>query len=107
SLDYLILWEMSLIFSSRARTTYIRSISSSFASPCVTLAQGVDSGFQAVAPNATACQKGMVFSINANPDSAKSFAVFQANAEASIAPAAKVNKKPRRTHPRDFAYAAN
>ncbi|KAJ7337714.1 hypothetical protein DFH08DRAFT_1082838 [Mycena albidolilacea] len=104
---------------------------SSFASPCVPLAQGVDSGFQAVAPNATAfpqfsftinnasnplfffskqnaeCQKGMVFSINANPDSAKSFAAFQANAEASVAPAAKVNKKPRRTHPRDFASAAN
>jgi hypothetical protein len=39
----------------------------------------------------------MVFSINTNLDSAKSFAVFQANAEASIAPAAKVNKKPRRT----------
>jgi hypothetical protein len=49
----------------------------------------------------------MVFSINANPDSAKSFAAFQANAEASVAPAAKVNKKPQRTHPRDFASAAN
>jgi hypothetical protein len=49
----------------------------------------------------------MVFSINTNPDSAKSFAVFQANAETSIAPAAKVDKKPRQTHPRDFAYAAN
>ncbi|KAJ7858411.1 hypothetical protein B0H14DRAFT_662574 [Mycena olivaceomarginata] len=86
---------------------------SSFASPCVPLAQGVDSGFQAVAPNATAfpqfsftinnastplfffskqnvlvneCQKGMVLSINANPNSAKSFAAFQAAAEKSAAP---------------------
>ncbi|KAJ7337704.1 hypothetical protein DFH08DRAFT_964665 [Mycena albidolilacea] len=71
---------------------------SSFASPCVPQAQGVDSGFQAVAPNAIAVpefsftldnastrysSRRMVFSINANPDSAKSFAVFQANAEAA------------------------
>ncbi|KAF8217973.1 hypothetical protein K438DRAFT_1656883 [Mycena galopus ATCC 62051] len=106
---------------------------SSFASPCVPLAQGVDSGFQAVTINATAfptfsftlnnastplfffskqnilvneCQQGMVFSVNANPDSAKSFAAFQANAEASIAPSAKVNKKLQRKHPRDFASSA-
>ncbi|KAJ7679612.1 hypothetical protein B0H17DRAFT_944113, partial [Mycena rosella] len=106
---------------------------SSFASPCTPLAGGVDSGFQFVAANASAlpefsftindpskplfffskqtapvneCKKGMVFSINANPDSAKSFAAFQANAEASVARSAKVNKKPRRKHPRDFASAA-
>ncbi|KAJ7616514.1 hypothetical protein FB45DRAFT_992818 [Roridomyces roridus] len=83
---------------------------SSFADPCTPLPGGVDSGFQPVAPNATAvpefsltlnnastplfffsaqdaieseCQQGMVFTVNANPDSDKSFAAFQANAEAS------------------------
>ncbi|KAJ7214456.1 hypothetical protein GGX14DRAFT_360145 [Mycena pura] len=106
---------------------------SSFASPCVPLAGGVDSGFQAVAPDATAlpvfsftlnnastplfffskqnaeCQEGMVFSINQNPNSAKSFAAFQANAEASVSPSANANgnKKSRRMHSRDFAFAAN
>ncbi|KAJ7858400.1 hypothetical protein B0H14DRAFT_2749138 [Mycena olivaceomarginata] len=89
---------MSLIFSSRARTTYIQSISARIHH---------SNSSQSVTYLVNECQKGMVFSINANPDSAKSFSVFQANAEASIAPAAKVNKKPRRTHPRDFAYAAN
>ncbi|KAF7363201.1 Cupredoxin [Mycena venus] len=106
---------------------------SSFASPCTPLLGGVDSGFQAVTPDATAfpefsftlnnastplfffskqdalvseCQKGMVFSINANPDSAKSFAAFQANAEASVAPSAKASKKLQRKHSRDFASAA-
>ncbi|KAJ7659549.1 hypothetical protein DFH06DRAFT_989394, partial [Mycena polygramma] len=100
---------------------------SSFASPCTSLAGGVDSGFQAVAINATAvpefsftlknasaplfffskqnayCQKGMVFSINANPNSAKSFAAFQASAEATTAPAAKAPKQALRAHARDFA----
>ncbi|KAJ7776967.1 hypothetical protein DFH07DRAFT_33238 [Mycena maculata] len=125
---------------------------SSFASPCVPLAGGVDSGFEPVAFNATAlptfsfilnnastpffffskqnvlvneCQAGMVFSINADPDSGKSFAAFQAaaetgaapsassstptgqsNAEASDTPSAKVHKKPHRKHPRDFTSAA-
>ncbi|KAJ6478983.1 hypothetical protein C8R45DRAFT_872887 [Mycena sanguinolenta] len=106
---------------------------SSFASPCTPLVGGVDSGFQAVAADATAlpqfsfilnnastplfffskqnvpvneCQKGMVFSINQNPDSAKSFAAFQANAEASITSPANANKKPKRKHARDFASEA-
>ncbi|KAJ7670076.1 hypothetical protein DFH06DRAFT_936378, partial [Mycena polygramma] len=77
---------------------------SSFASPCAPLAKSVDSGFQPIGINTTAfpefsstlknasaplfffsaqtgyCKQGMVFSINANPNSAKSFAAFQANA---------------------------
>jgi len=83
---------------------------STFASPCqiqTTPAQGIDSGFQLVAAGAAQlpewsftvnnassplwffcaqtipadhCQMGMVFSVNANPDSAKSFAVYQAAA---------------------------
>jgi len=83
---------------------------STFADPCTiqtTPAQGIDSGFQPVAANATElpqwsftvnnasaplwffcaqtnpavhCHAGMVFSVNANPTSAKSFAVYQANA---------------------------
>ncbi|KAJ7808117.1 hypothetical protein B0H14DRAFT_3762730, partial [Mycena olivaceomarginata] len=79
-----------------------------FAKPCsVLLAGGVDSGFQPALLNAPAfptfsftvnnastllfftstqaayCNKGMVFSINQDPNSAvKSFADFQANAEA-------------------------
>ncbi|KAJ6523990.1 hypothetical protein B0H19DRAFT_1085449 [Mycena capillaripes] len=84
---------------------------SSFASPCVPKAGGVDSGFQAVIANATdvheftialndsskpmfffsaqtapasECKQGMVFSINQDPNSAISFAAFQANAEADI-----------------------
>ncbi|KAJ7330861.1 hypothetical protein DFH08DRAFT_785989 [Mycena albidolilacea] len=83
---------------------------SSFASPCEPLAGGVDSGFQSVAADATdipefsiainnaskplfffsaqtvptnECQRGMVFSINQAPNSAKSFAAFQAAAVAS------------------------
>lgn len=86
---------------------------STFPSPCqiqTTPAQGIDSGFQFVAPgsnelpewsftlnNASAplwffcaqtipadhCQMGMVFSVNANPTSAKSFAVYQQNAMSS------------------------
>ncbi|KAF7372869.1 Cupredoxin [Mycena sanguinolenta] len=103
---------------------------SSFASPCTPLAGGIDSGFQPVGINPTAlptfsftlnnastplfffskqtgeCQQGMVFSINANPDSAKSFAAFQANAEASAVPSATVAKKLQRKHPRDFVSAA-
>jgi len=85
---------------------------STFANPCqiqTTPAQGIDSGFQPVdntsatlpqwsftVNNASTplwffcaqtnpavhCQKGMVFSVNANPNSAKSFAVFQAAAMA-------------------------
>ncbi|KAK7027765.1 hypothetical protein R3P38DRAFT_950002 [Favolaschia claudopus] len=82
---------------------------SSFASPCTPLANGVDSGFQAVPVNATAfpqfsivlknasrplfffsaqdaaaseCNKGMVFSLNADADSANSFDAFQKAAEA-------------------------
>lgn len=81
---------------------------STFANPCAiqtTPAQGIDSGFQPVAANATElpewsftvnnasaplwffcaqtnpvvhCNKGMVFSVNANPDSAKSFAAYMA-----------------------------
>jgi hypothetical protein len=39
------------------------------------------------------CSKGMVFSVNANPDSAKSFAAFQANAEAT-APASTTTAAP-------------
>ncbi|KAF7338082.1 hypothetical protein MVEN_02032700 [Mycena venus] len=98
---------------------------STFANPCqiqTTPAQGIDSGFQFVdntsstlpqwsftvdntsAPlwffcaqtnPANHCQKGMVFSVNANPNSPKSFAVFQqaamgnaADVEASAAAAA-------------------
>jgi len=90
---------------------------STFANPCqiqTTPAQGIDSGFQFVAndsatlpqwsftvDNATAplwffcaqtnptshCQKGMVFSVNANPNSAKSFAVFQQAAMGNAAAA--------------------
>ncbi|KAJ7880519.1 hypothetical protein B0H14DRAFT_2435681 [Mycena olivaceomarginata] len=82
---------------------------SSFASPCEPLAGGVDSGFQSVAANGSnipefsiainaskplfffsaqtvptnECQRGMVFSINQAPNSAKSFATFQAAAVAS------------------------
>ncbi|KAJ7687597.1 Cupredoxin [Mycena rosella] len=86
---------------------------STFASPCsiqTAPAQGIDSSFQFVSPNATQlpewsitidndttplwffcaqtnpsshCAQGMVFSINANPNSAKSFAVYQAAALAS------------------------
>ncbi|KAF7375814.1 hypothetical protein MSAN_00471300 [Mycena sanguinolenta] len=102
---------------------------SSFAAPCTALAGGIDSGFQFVAADATElpqfsitignastpffffskqadeCQQGMVFSINANPDSAKSFAAFQANAEASVASSANV-KKLQRKHPRDFVSTA-
>jgi len=33
------------------------------------------------------CQMGMVFSVNADPDSAKSFAVYQANAKSAAAAA--------------------
>jgi len=91
---------------------------STFANPCAiqtTPAQGIDSGFQPVAANATElpqwsftvnnataplwffcaqtnpavhCQKGMVFSVNANPDSAKSFAAYQALAMNGAAAAA-------------------
>ncbi|KAJ6516707.1 hypothetical protein C8R47DRAFT_961146 [Mycena vitilis] len=103
---------------------------SSFASPCKPLApEGVDSGFQPVAINAKAfpefsftinnasnplfffskqnaeCQKGMVFSINANPNSAKSFAAFQASAEATTAPVAKAPKQALRVHARDFVQS--
>jgi hypothetical protein len=83
---------------------------STFATPCeiqTTPAQGIDSGFQPVPTGSTElpqwsftmdnastplwffcaqtipadhCQMGMVFSVNANPDSAKSFAVYQAAA---------------------------
>jgi len=83
---------------------------STFADPCsiqTTPAQGINSGFQPVAANATElpewsftvnnattplwffcaqtnpavhCHAGMVFSVNANPDSVKSFAVYQAAA---------------------------
>lgn len=83
---------------------------STFATPCeiqTTPAQGIDSGFQPVPTGATElpewsfvvnnasaplwffcaqtnpadhCQMGMVFSVNANPDSPKSFAVYQAAA---------------------------
>ncbi|KAJ7775151.1 hypothetical protein B0H16DRAFT_1362595 [Mycena metata] len=80
---------------------------STFPSPCqiqTTPAQGIDSGFQFVAPNATSlpqwsftvdntstplwffcaqtghCEQGMVFSVNANETSPKSFAAFQASA---------------------------
>ncbi|KAJ7709621.1 Cupredoxin [Mycena rosella] len=82
---------------------------STFANPCTIQtapAQGIDSGFQFVSPNATQlpewtftmdnettplwffcpashCQAGMVFSINANEASAKSFEVYQAAAKAS------------------------
>ncbi|KAJ7711723.1 hypothetical protein B0H16DRAFT_1627410 [Mycena metata] len=99
-----------------------------FAEPCSSpLFGGIDSGFQPIAPNATAipqfsftlnnantplfffskqgaeCNQGMVFSINQNPNSAQSFAAFQANAEADIRPAAKVNKRGWRVHARDFS----
>ncbi|KAJ6527756.1 hypothetical protein B0H19DRAFT_1214657 [Mycena capillaripes] len=105
-----------------------------FAEPCSSpLFGGIDSGFQPVSPNSTAfpqfsftlnnastplfffskqdvlvneCNKGMVFSINQDPNSAQSFAAFQANAEADIRPAAKVNKKGRRVHARDFSKVA-
>jgi hypothetical protein len=80
---------------------------STFANPCqiqTTPAQGIDSGFQFVANTSTTlpqwsftvdntsaplwffcaqtnpvshCEAGMVFSVNANPNSAKSFAVYQ------------------------------
>jgi hypothetical protein len=52
------------------------------------------------------CNTGMVFSINANPDSAKSFAVFQANAEVAAASSANLHKQAPQVHPRDFASAA-
>jgi len=91
---------------------------SSFADPCsimTTPAQGINSGFQFVAPNATQlpqwsftvnnastplwffcaqtipavhCQMGMVFSVNANEASAKNFAAFQAAAKATNGAAA-------------------
>jgi len=81
---------------------------STFANPCAiqtTPAQGIDSGFQLVAPDATQlpqwsftvsnasaplwffcaqtnpanhCKAGMVFSVNAKPDGEKSFAAYQA-----------------------------
>ncbi|KAJ7444850.1 hypothetical protein FB451DRAFT_1149013 [Mycena latifolia] len=90
---------------------------STFANPCAiqtTPAQGIDSGFQLVAANATQlpqwsftvnndtaplwffcaqtipanhCQAGMVFSVNANPDSPKSFAAYQALAKGNAAAA--------------------
>ncbi|KAJ7029922.1 hypothetical protein C8F04DRAFT_962333, partial [Mycena alexandri] len=102
-----------------------------FAEPCSSpLFGGIDSGFQPVSPNSTAtpqfsftvnnantplfffsaqtavvneCNTGMVFSINQDPNSAESFAAFQANAKTDIQPAAKVNKEERRVHARDFA----
>ncbi|KAJ7806038.1 hypothetical protein B0H14DRAFT_3153069 [Mycena olivaceomarginata] len=103
-----------------------------FAKPCsVLLAGGVDSGFQPALLNAPAfptfsftvnnvstplfftstqaaeCNKGMVFSINQDPNSAvKSFADFQANAEADVLPAAKAGKQGRRMHARDFVKTA-
>ncbi|KAF8144704.1 hypothetical protein K438DRAFT_1992621 [Mycena galopus ATCC 62051] len=106
-----------------------------FAKPCSNLlAGGVDSGFQPALVNVTAfptfsfavnnastplfftstqtaiaseCNKGMVFSINQNPNSAvKTFADFQANAEADILPPATGRKQGRRMHVRDFASAA-
>jgi len=91
---------------------------STFADPCAlmtTPAVGINSGFQPVAANATElpewsftvnnastplwffcaqtnpishCGQGMVFSVNANPTSAKSFAVYQAAAIASNGAAA-------------------
>jgi plastocyanin len=94
---------------------------STFADPCsiqTTPAQGISSGFQPVAANATElpewsftvnnasaplwffcaqtnpkshCEAGMVFSVNANPNSAKSFAVYQAAAMAGNAAAAAVS----------------
>ncbi|KAJ7510132.1 hypothetical protein B0H11DRAFT_1701296, partial [Mycena galericulata] len=94
---------------------------STFTDPCsiqTTPAQGISSGFQPVAANATElpewsftvnnastplwffcaqtnpkshCEAGMVFSVNANPDSAKSFAVYQAAAMAGNAAAAAVS----------------
>jgi hypothetical protein len=49
----------------------------------------------------------MVFSINQDPNSAvKSFADFQANAEADVLPAAKASKQGRRMHARDFVKVA-
>ncbi|KAG6848960.1 hypothetical protein H0H93_012432 [Arthromyces matolae] len=58
---------------------------STFAAPCTPLANGVDSGFQFVATNATAfpqysitIQNGMVFAVN--PTATKTFAAFQATA---------------------------
>ncbi|KAJ7866125.1 hypothetical protein B0H13DRAFT_1636817, partial [Mycena leptocephala] len=107
----------------------------SFAKPCsALLAGGVDSGFQPALLNAPAfptfsftvnnastplfftstqaaiaseCNKGMVFSINQDPNSAvKSFADFLANAEVDILPAVKASKQGRRMHARDFANAA-
>jgi plastocyanin len=91
---------------------------SSFIDPCsimTTPAQGINSGFQFVAANATQlpqwsftvnnastplwffcaqtipavhCQMGMVFSVNANEASAKNFAAFQAAAKATNGAAA-------------------
>ncbi|KAF7311458.1 hypothetical protein MKEN_01048100 [Mycena kentingensis (nom. inval.)] len=91
---------------------------SSFASPCsiqTTPAQGIDSGFQPVAPDATQlpqwsftvtnasaplwffcaqtnpanhCNAGMVFAVNAKPDGEKSFAAWQALAMNGAAAAA-------------------
>jgi len=91
---------------------------STFANPCeiqTTPAQGIDSGFQLVPANATQlpqwsftvnnasaplwffcaqtipgnhCQAGMVFSVNANPDSPKSFAAYQALSKGGDAAAA-------------------
>ncbi|KAF7295412.1 hypothetical protein MIND_01080800 [Mycena indigotica] len=91
---------------------------STFGKPCeiqTTPAQGIDSGFQLVPANATElpewsvtinndtaplwffcaqtipanhCQAGMVFSVNAKPDSEKSFAAYQALAMSGNAAAA-------------------
>ncbi|KAJ7856048.1 hypothetical protein B0H13DRAFT_2410476 [Mycena leptocephala] len=101
--------------------------------PCTPLTPGVDSGFVPVTPNAanvpefsftinnastlsfsfpsrrfqsTSAIKGWSFPSNANPDSSKSFAAFQANAEATAPPSAKVQKQAPRGHPRDFSSAA-
>ncbi|EIN07206.1 hypothetical protein PUNSTDRAFT_53578 [Punctularia strigosozonata HHB-11173 SS5] len=94
---------------------------STFAAPCekmTTPAAGIDSGFMFVAANATQfpqwsftvtnasaplwfycrqkspvnhCESGMVFSVNANPDSAKSFDAFQQAAKASANGTAAAN----------------
>ncbi|KAJ6556346.1 hypothetical protein B0H19DRAFT_1071451 [Mycena capillaripes] len=91
-----------------------------FAKPCsVLLAGGVDSGFQPALLNAPAFP---TFSLTVDdastplfftstqaaydPDSAdKSFADFQAKAEADILPAAKASKRGRRMHAREFVEA--
>ncbi|KAJ7085810.1 Cupredoxin, partial [Mycena belliarum] len=94
---------------------------STFGNPCAiqtTPAQGIDSGFQFVPANATSlpewsftvnndtaplwfycvprshCQAGMVFSVNAKPDSDKSFAVFQAAAMGTPPPSAPAGGAP-------------